>query len=224
LEQAVRSLAGMESVSVLYYRGGELGLGLRFDGSIRALKKHLDAVCRNRAKRFAIEAAGTAEEAAPLKVRIFAPAEGSRLASTTVFVGVEAEGAPPLKITVNGIPADPLPTAGRYRARIECRPGENEILARAEDGTGRTAQAAARIFVADGESAGNENPPLTILIQGKVNDPLSTVNVDGKAVKVEPDGTYRAEVVLREGQKEVLVVAVDSLGNKTVRKIPVGGK
>jgi len=224
LERAVRGLEGIESVQALYFRGGELGLGLRFDGSIRTLKKNLDAIFRNRVRRFVIEAAGGAGNETSLKVRIFAPAEGSRLASSTVFVGVEAEGAAPLKITVNGIPADPLPTAGRYRARIECKTGENEILARVEDADGRSAQASTRVFVADGEPAAGENAPLTVLVQGKVNDPLSTVSVDGAAVKVEPDGTYRAEVVLKEGQKEVVVVSVDSLGNKTVRKIPVVSK
>lgn len=224
LERAIRAIDGMESVQVLYYKGGELGLALYYDGSVRTLKRAVDAACRNRVKRFVLEAAAESQPASNLSVRIFAPADGSRLAQSTVYVGVEVQGDGQLRITVNGIPADPLPTAGRYRAKIECRAGENEIIARVEDGQGRSARASIRLFVADDDAPPAENLPLTVVVQGKVNDPLSTVSIDGKAVKVEPDGTYRAEVALREGQKEVLVVAVDSLGNKTIRKIPVGSK
>ncbi|MHC5039849.1 MAG: hypothetical protein ACYTHM_21290 [Planctomycetota bacterium] len=207
LEQDIRAVEGVESVAPIAYEGGELRLGLKYDGSIRSLQNELEVLCRFRVRRFLIELATQVQPKKNLKVRIFAPAEGSRLSSTEVFVGVEVEGCENPMVTVNGIPAEPLPAPGQYRARILCEKGENEIRAVARDDAGNNASAVRRIVVSD-ESTGLDDTTLSVLIQGKVNDPLSTVTVDGRPVKVNPDGTYRVEVPLKEG----------------LRKIPVGGK
>jgi hypothetical protein len=223
LERDIRALPDVESVQPVYYRGGELALGLQYAGSFRALRSELQLVTQFRVKRFLIEVTGGGEETSSIKVRIFAPAEGTRLALTTVFVGVEVEGADNPTVTVNGIPAEPLPSPGRYRARILCEPGRNEIIAVARDAKGGSGRAKTHVLVTQ-EGGTVEDTPLTVLIQGKVADPQSTVTVDGRPVKVQGDGTYRVEVPLRDGQKFVVVVTLDSLGNKSVRKIPVSGK
>jgi len=224
LEREIRALRGVDSVLAISYSGGELKLGLRHDGSVRELQAGIHEACaRHGVRRFRIELLGSIEPRQELKVRIFAPGEGVRLASTTVFVGVEVEGAENAEVTVNGVPAEPFGAPGKFKARIVCDPGENVILALARDENGRTARATRSINVYDGEPAPRDDA-LTVLIQGKVDDPLSTVTVDGRPVKVNPDGSYRVEVVLNKGQEAVVVVVLDSLGNKDVRKIPVSGR
>jgi hypothetical protein len=214
----------VDGVTTLSYTAGELGLGLVFDGPVGDLKDGVYEICaRFGVKRFRIEMMGNIEPVREMKVRIFAPGEGARIASTSVSVGVEVEGSEHPAVTVNGIPAEPLGAPGKFKARIECMPGENEILVVARDERGNTARASRTIFVSEGTPSVSDDT-LTVLVQGKVEDPLSTVTVDGKPVKVNPDGTYRVEVGLKPGQEAVIVVILDSLGNKNVRKIQVSGR
>ncbi|GEM_PF-2578932 len=224
IERDLRNLEGVDGAETLEYQAGEMTVGVVYKGSLRALHEALGRTLRYRVRRYAVELVGSVESEKPLQVRIFAPGDGARLVSSTVFVGVEVKGSDRPRVTVNGVPADSRPTPGRFSARILLDPGENEIVAVAVDEQGRRGVAKSTVFITDGEAPVEDDAGLTVLVQGKVDDPLSTVTVDGKPVTVEPDGSYRVEVPLRKGQAFVVVVAVDSLGNKTVRKIPVGGR
>ena len=50
--------------------------------------------------------------------------------------------------------------------------------------------------------------------EGRPFDPPSRVFIQGRPVPVEPVGSFRADVPLRDGKQTVAVVAIDPLGRR----------
>ncbi|MGQ9583107.1 MAG: right-handed parallel beta-helix repeat-containing protein [Thermoplasmatota archaeon] len=145
------------------------------------------------------------------------PEEGALVNTTPVRVSGVTE--PLCNVTVDGLPADVDPE-GNFEALVELGDGPWLLRVVARDEAGNEAVATRNITV------DTLAPPLLVLspasglvtsspfarIRGQT-EPGAAVYADGAPALVDGDGTFSAQVLLREGNNTIDVRAVDAAGN-----------
>ncbi|MDF1660151.1 MAG: CsgG/HfaB family protein [Planctomycetota bacterium] len=148
-------------------------------------------------------------DAKPPTLKLLAPKRKARLNTNPINVWVECKDSDLESITINGVKAKSR-GKGRYSIALIAKQGVNKIHAVARDKAGHETALKAR-FTFDSK-APEISAKLTVIIQGKVDDPQSKVTINGVPVKVGADGHYKQEVKLGADRK-VVIVATDPFGN-----------
>jgi len=145
----------------------------------------------------------------PPSVKFLAPGEGQTINVNPVNVVVEVPDGDVTRVVINGVAAVAI-GKGRYRAAVSCREGANRVTAEAFDAAGNrgTALRSFRFDSTPPEVSGR----VTVVVRGKVDDPSSTVTVNGQRVTVGADGSYSVEVKLG-ADRSVVIIATDEFGN-----------
>lgn len=148
-------------------------------------------------------------DAKPPTLKLLAPKRKARLNTNPINVWVECKDSDLQTITINGVKAKPR-GKGRYSITMTAKQGVNKIHAVARDTAGHETALKAQ-FIFDSK-APEISAKLTVIIEGKVDDPQSKVTINGVQVKVGADGRYKQEVKLGTDRK-VVIVATDPFGN-----------
>lgn len=177
-----------------------------------------------------IQPSGT--DTTPPQLSFVSPADGARLAASSVTVLVDATDASGLHdVTIDGAPAARV--GGHYESTVSLSPGANTIAAVATDGAGNTATSSigvrSNIVAPDltltSPADGTITASTTIGVTGTVSaaDPTDThlaVTVDGHPATIT-GGTFAATVPLAEGDTTIDVVATDGYGLSSTRQVSV---
>ncbi len=154
----------------------------------------------------------------PPAVAFIHPRNEQLLAQREQFVTVEAPDGDVKEVLIGGRQAQ-LFKPGIYRVRLQLNEGAQQLQAIARDKAGNESSAMVAITVDTTPPA--VNAQVKLLIEGTA-EPGSTVLIEGQEVPLGADGSYRAEVPVRKGQKRVEIVAIDRSGNKTVSNKTIG--
>lgn len=144
----------------------------------------------------------------PPSVRILAPKRGATINGNPVKIWVESPGAD--RVVINNIEATSK-GKGRWMVSFKAAEGLNAISVTATDAAGNRGTGMSQFKF-------DSTPPEVsanafVVVSGKVDDPQSTVTVNGKPVKVEADGSYSVKVKLGPS-RQVTIVATDPFGNE----------
>lgn len=148
-------------------------------------------------------------DAKPPTLKLLAPKRKARLNTNPINIWIECKDKDLQSLTINGVKATPR-GKGRYSITTKAKQGLNKILAVATDLAGHVSQLKAQ-FTFDSK-APEISAKLTVVIEGKVDDPQSTVTINGIPAKVGTDGRYKQEVKLGTDRK-VVIIATDPFGN-----------
>jgi hypothetical protein len=143
------------------------------------------------------------------KLRLLAPKSDAQLNTNPVNIWVECHDPEIEKVIINGLTAKAR-GKGRYSVVITASQGLNKIQADAFNRVGN--RGSLRSQYRFDSKAPKISAQLSVIVQGKVNDPASTVTINGVRVNVKSDGTYQREVKLGTNRK-VVIVATDPFGN-----------
>ncbi len=222
IESKIKSLPSVEYVETIHYASGELKLGIRLKENLEGFVDEFQKI-----EGLPVDFLGTTtlifgrvKPKSGLAVEILIPKDGATVSTSKVWVGVEVKKGTPESVVINGVNAVAMRGRNRYKALVQCRAGSNEIVAVVKSEAGDVAEARIKITV-NGDEAPAEEEGRVVVVQGKIDDPMGSVMVDGKEVKVDDNGNYYVKVKVANGTKLITVVETDSLGNKTVRKIAV---
>jgi flagellar hook assembly protein FlgD len=141
-------------------------------------------------------------------------------------IEIEGSTSPDAILHVNDEPAAiALTSNGVFRITRQLLGGENTVVIRASDSAGNTTEARSVVTV--------RNEPPTISLTGPeaeswLNTTIVTVTgfapadagvtVNGQSASVGPDGFFTLDVVLREGDNIIRVVATDPVGNTSTEE------
>jgi TolB-like protein len=145
----------------------------------------------------------------PPSITILTPKLGATLNSNPVRVWVQVPDKDCVRVLINGVPAVQKEN-NRYMVVIKAAEGKNLIKAEAWDSSGNCGRANSH-FVFD-STPPEVNASAMVIVKGKVDDPNSTVTVNGQPVTVKADGSYEARIQLGADRK-VIIVATDEFGN-----------
>lgn len=145
------------------------------------------------------------------------PQSGAVVKEKTIEVVVDVPDQDVAEVLINGKKADRNGT--RFSAKVPLHEGANDISAVAKDATGNEGTAQLRVGL-------DSTPPevtatVTVIIEGQV-EPGTRVIVNGEEVAVDANGRYEAKVKVKQGQREVEVIAIDKYGNRTETMRPIG--
>ena len=111
---------------------------------------------------------------------------------------------------------------GRFRTQTKLAEGVNLVEVRASDQAGNTTVLARSIIVvttppevvvsSPGEGDWINNPLVTVVGQAPAG---ATLKINNQNVAVAPDGSFRFDLLLNEGEQAIQVVATDDVGNVT---------
>ncbi len=136
-------------------------------------------------------------------------------------IEIEGSTAPDAILKINAEPAAiPITANGVFHITRQLRTGENTLLIRASDAAGNTTEAKSEIIV-------RNEPPVITLTGPQAESWLNTtitnvtgnvpadarVTVNGREAQIGPDGYFTVDVVLKEGDNIIRVVATDPVGN-----------
>ena len=98
-----------------------------------------------------------------------------------------------------------------HQKRVEVKPGEVSRVSGGEPE--ESSPALRRVLLAVRWPEERETSKKTVPVSGKV-EAGSRVFIQGQPVPVEPGGSFRAEVPLRDGRQKVAVLAIDPMGRR----------
>lgn len=111
---------------------------------------------------------------------------------------------------------------GRFRTQIKLSEGLNQVEVRASDPAGNTTSLNRSVDVVTAppevvistpsEGAWINNPLVTVEGQAPAG---TTLKINNQAVPLSPDGSFRFDVLLNEGEQAIQVTATDDVGNVT---------
>ena len=200
--------------------GGKAVFALRFEGNPADLPKLL-ARLPHPGLRFGAathELRYTAFDNKPPTLAFLHPSDQEVVNAKQQFVTVEVPDADVKEVHIGGKQAQRY-KGSIYRLKLELNEGTQQVTALARDKAGNETTAVVAVTVDTTPPA--LNAQLKLVVEGAV-EPGSTVLIDGIEVPVERDGRYRAEVVIRPGQKQVEIIAIDATGNKTTDHKKIG--
>lgn len=153
----------------------------------------------------------------PPTISVVKPDQGTVTREKQVEVVIEIPEDDVGQVTIGGRNADR--SGSRFSTVVPLKSGANDIAISAKDKSGNEATAQVRIGLDD-------TPPevkaaITVLIEGDV-EPGTRVIVGGEEISVDSDGHWKAPVKVKQGQKEVEVIAIDPHGNRTEKMQPIG--
>ncbi len=182
------------------------------EGSQRLEVRALDAVGQE-----GQAAVTVVRDTTPPTVEILAPADGSRWRETSLNVGLRVAGNDIAGVSVNGVAAALFQAPDVWRVELTgLSDGALRIEAEAVDQAGNVGRAAVSITIRT--TAPEVDAKTTVIVDGKVDDPSSTVTVNGVQVVVKPDGSWETTVDIGQ-TKRVEIIATDLFGNKSVKII-----
>ncbi|MCL6613402.1 MAG: hypothetical protein K6U03_02080 [Firmicutes bacterium] len=160
-------------------------------------------------------------ESDEIEVVVNSPEDGSYLKAESVAVTGWVKGPPPIRLTVNGLPAEISPD-GSFRSKpIPLAEGENRIAIEARTRDGRIKQVELVVFA-------DRTPPLVTLLEPAEGAVLNTAEVkvkgyleeanpaflliNGRAAEVV-NGEFSLVLTLPEGENRISIQARDLAGN-----------
>jgi uncharacterized Zn-binding protein involved in type VI secretion len=169
------------------------------------------------------------------EVRFITPsAPGATVAGTSMDVVVEAtddRSIADVRLLVNGVLAGQSVVPGRQTFHVSLQEGLNTLQAVATDSAGKQAMVATTVMAdARGPVVTLDTPipekttSSMLVVSGDVQDPGSGVRsltVNGDVVAADAVGGFSAVVQLQRGTNDVLVEAIDNLGNVTSQTFTV---
>jgi hypothetical protein len=169
------------------------------------------------------------------EVRFIVPiAPGAMVAGTSMDVVIEAtddQSIAEIRLLVNGTLAGSSMTPGRQTFHVSLQEGLNTLQAIATDGSGKQAMVATTV-VADSQGPVVTVDPLPpsktttkmLSLSGSVEDAGSGVRsltVAGTSVAPDLTGAFTADVPLVRGVNNIVIEAIDNLGNTTSQTFTV---
>jgi curli biogenesis system outer membrane secretion channel CsgG len=167
------------------------------------------SVCRSFKGRLPASPPPPPADTTPPTVSLLSPKPGVTLNTNPVNIWVESPDADVVRVVINGAEAV-AKGKGRYAIQIQAVEGENVIAVEAFDAAGNRGRAS-------GAFAFDSTPPEVkasayVVVRGRVDDPNSTVTLNGRSVELAADGSYEARLELGADRK-VTIVATDEFGN-----------
>lgn len=169
--------------------------------------------------------------AVPPRIEIAEPA-GDAITQSSEYT-IRGRTAPDARITIRVFPGpetvpDVRPAAdGSFSARIPLKPGANHLEVQVLDATGKVNQASRTIRYEVVASAEPPGPPQLVVeqpangatyantpvtVSGRVDRGVTSLLVNGTAVKPQPDGRFSVTVTFTQGSQAVRVVAKTATG------------
>jgi hypothetical protein len=235
LEQAVRGFPNVMELNERSFSGkaDEPGSGLfevKYNGGAEDLQRAL-AACPDPAVDI-VSATPNRIEVVPVVrpgISFVAPEEGAVLGGPDVEAVVQVSGRDP-QVEISGVAAQ-ADRAGSFRARVPLRPGENVLVARMRDASGRTAEASRRVTL-DAEpptcaivspQAGLTNRKgFDVIVEARDDSGFCTVQVNGQPAQQQADGRFLARLEnLPDGANEIVAVASDRAGHAAQARVTV---
>lgn len=192
--------------------GGETTYSLQYAGSLSALKNRIEAIDHPGLEAEEVKATlkfrGFDNE--PPTITLLSPKGDAVLTETNAEIVVEVP-QPDVESVRVGDRSMSRTRTGIYQLKLQLVEGENALEVRAVDEGGNAATLPLRLVV-------DTTPPdvqatVKVVVEGKV-ERGSAVFVDGQPVNVDLLGNWRAELVIKRGQRTVEIVAIDEHGNK----------
>jgi flagellar hook assembly protein FlgD len=112
--------------------------------------------------------------------------------------------------------------SGRFHTQVKLNEGQNAITVKAADPTGNAVElartidlvtAAPQIVVTNPVEGAWINNPL-VTVEGESPADV-TLKINNQVVPVAPDGSFRYDLLLEEGDQRILLTATDDVGNVT---------
>jgi hypothetical protein len=169
------------------------------------------------------------------EVRFVVPtAPGATVAGTSMDVVIEAsddQAIADVRLLVNGIAAGQSMVSGRQTFHVSLREGLNTLQAIAMDGSGKQAMVEMTVMADSRGPIVTLDTPVpekttskTLTLSGNVQDLGSGVRrltVNGETVVADAAGRFSTAVGLTRGTNEVVIEAVDNVGNITSQTFTV---
>ncbi|MFA4931773.1 MAG: stalk domain-containing protein [Caldisericia bacterium] len=169
------------------------------------------------------------------EVRFVVPvAPGATVAGTSMDVVIEAtddQSIAEIRLLVNGVLAGQSMVPGRQTFHVSLQEGLNTLQAIAMDGSGKQAMVAMTVMAdSHGPILALDTPVpeqttnKLLVVSGNVQDPGSGVRslmVNGDTAAADAAGAFSITVHLQPGTNEVVIEAVDNLGNTTTQAFMV---
>lgn len=216
LEQMKAEIARIPELSTAQVeaKAGNLAVWtMRFEGDVDDLPKVLSQL-PHPGLRFASAKhllQYTAFDNLPPTIAFIHPKDQQVVNAKQQFVTVEVPDADIQEVSVAGKPAQRF-KGNVYRIKLELNEGLQQLTAIAKDKAGNETSVVAAVTVDTTPPA--VNAQVKLVVEG-IAEPESTVLIDGLEAAVGRDGSYRAEVPVKPGQKRVEIIAIDKTGNKT---------
>ena len=174
----------------------------------------------------AVAEAVVTRDSTPPVVTILVPADGSRTSEeTTAVSGTVFDASEIASFAINGS-AVPL-VDGSFATTLALVPGTNAITATATDIVGNTGSDSVGVFRGGPPSVAIASPAAGALLGASptlvtgVAPGAAAVAVNGVGAVVAPDGAYRAQVPLLEGENTLEAVASNEFGSATASVVVV---
>jgi len=143
--------------------------------------------------------------------------EEQHLLDADLVVMVEVRDSDLAEVKVNGMLGEHY-RGDVWLARLRLHEGKNELVAEARDKAGNQAQPARRIVYLE---AADVAAAVRVLVEG--HEPVGNkVLVEQTEVPVDSRGRYRAEILVKKGQRQVTIIAIDPNGKKSVTVKDIG--
>jgi hypothetical protein len=169
------------------------------------------------------------------EVRFIVPvASGATVAGTSMDVVIEAtddQSIAEIRLLVNGVLAGQSMVPGRQTFHVSLQEGLNTLQAIATDNSGKQAMVAMTVMAdSHGPILALDTPvpekttSKVLVVSGSVQDlgsGVGSLTINGDTVVADAAGAFSTTVQLRPGTNEVVIEAVDNLGNTTSQTFTV---